>query len=130
MNKGNVTLALLLLPALLATSACGAEKITLNCSGTQSSPNSSDQPITSFSLVIDQQEKAVTPLREGVSMGRTFPIVEQTDSVVRFRLVAEDGQTVVGVIDRVSGLTTVSSSSAGTVLWTYNLKCERAKPIF
>jgi hypothetical protein len=132
---GLITLATAL--ALLAGLAHAADKITLSCSGTQTSSKAPLEPM-SFG-----PDGVIIDLDRGVLIWGTdtFPIVSNVGSIIWFdgkAKVEEDlEESWKGWIDRVLGtLHATNDYDAGwakhpaPITLTYDLTCKPAKPLF
>ena len=110
--------------ASVAGVAFAADKISLSCSGTLASKESSfeSMPISNQSLVIDFAQGTVKG-----SMGN-FSIIKVSDNSVAFK--AND-PTISGYVDRVTGSASVVAWKDQThVLYHYQLTCRPAQPLF
>jgi hypothetical protein len=109
-----------------------SSKITLSCSGTLKDNDGyeiREKPIPSLSLVIDQDQRVVRGFRGGLSIGE-FPIVNSTESSISLQTVADNGDSVVGSVDRYSGFATLTAMRNQKINWSYELTCKPAKPLF
>jgi hypothetical protein len=124
----------IVLSLLTVGSANAAEKITLACSGTLFLPsaNPAHMTVPDQLIVIDLGRSIVTS-SIGEYKGRSFGelrILETTENRISFKGVDENGDNVVGGVNRYSGSTGLATWHNDQMVQSYQLTCKPANPLF